>query len=88
MESSADMSPLEIRLWALETILAFVIASQHLQNSDPGAALERLHMLVLEGEWPLTEVPENAREAALDELARVAARVRAIQVELPRRLVD
>ena len=82
------MTPFEVRLWALETILAFVVASQHMQSLDPEESLERLRTLVLLGDWPLIELPEEVREAALAELVRVAERIQTIQAELPRRLVD
>ena len=88
MVTPHELTPLDIRLWALETILAYVVASQHMQDTAPKAALERLSALVIAGQWSLADLPDSLREAALAELARVAERIHAIQSELPPRLVD
>ena len=83
-----ELSPMDLRIWAIETTLAFVMASQHLQTSDPTAALGRLRLLVLAQAWPLSELPQASHAAAIAELERVAARIAAIQKMIPQRLVD
>ena len=83
-----EPAPMDLRIWAIETTLAFMVASQHLQTADPGAALARLRTLVLAQDWPLNDLPEASHPAAIKELEHLAARIIAIQKMIPQRLVD
>jgi hypothetical protein len=85
----ASTPSLEARIWALETLVAFLFAAQHMQTPDPAAAVARLRALLL-GRTDIPGAPADAagRDAALAQLERSVARITALQESLPRRLVD
>ncbi len=85
---SEELDEIEVRLAVLETLMDFQFASQHMQTSDPAAAVGRLRSLLLE------RMPRAAPDSDVQRVAITAAMERAIQriVDLqnglPRRLVD
>jgi hypothetical protein len=80
---------LEARVWALEMLVAFLFAAQHMQTPDPAAAVQRLKDMLIDraGEHDLPE-GEALRAAVLAELERAVGRAEVLQGMLPRRLVD
>ncbi|MDH7971462.1 hypothetical protein QH494_04650 [Sphingomonas sp. AR_OL41] len=77
---------LEARLAALEMLVSFLFASQHMQTADPAAALKRLRADLIENrDTPVATHPSSAFSATLD---RVVAGIVEIQDILPKRLVD
>jgi hypothetical protein len=85
-----ELSQIEVRLWALETLVAFQFAAQHLQSSDPAAAIKRLQTLLIERahESSFNAADADHLKAASAELEKSVERILAIQEQLPRRLVD
>ena len=79
-----ELAEIEVRLSALEILMAFQFAAQHMQTSDPAGAIHRLRSLLLEREGASGE-----RQAAISTaLERVVQRIVDLQERLPRRLVD
>ncbi len=88
MDDAAPPS-LEARIWALETLVAFLFAAQHLQTPDPAAAVARLRTFLIDRpDIPGAPAGADARDAALAELERSVNRIVELQDRLPRRLVD
>ena len=85
-----ELARIEVRLWALETLVAFQFAAQHLQTSDPTAAIKRLQTLLIErAHEPSFNAADAAHlKAASAELEKSVERILALQEQLPRRLVD
>lgn len=84
---SEESGDLETRLAALEFLVAYLFASQHLQTADPAAALDRLQMLLRnseDGETP-ARWPEPTVRIATERLLELMA---TIQETIPKRLVD
>jgi hypothetical protein len=82
-----DTPDIEARLAAMETMIAFLFASQHMLTADPAAALERLRQMIVAGKLtpPDTDPSPEAYAAAT---SRIVDRIVALQRDLPRRLVD
>jgi hypothetical protein len=80
-----EQAALEVRVRVLETLVAFQFAAQHMQTSDPAAAVRRLRDMLVDrarDEDPGSEAEVRAAlEASLE-------RIQSLQDELPRRLVD
>jgi hypothetical protein len=88
MDDAATPS-LEARIWALETLVAFLFAAQHMQTPDPAAAVARLRAMLLDrGDISGAPADRASREAALAELERSVGRITELQENLPKRLVD
>ncbi len=84
-----DGSSMEARIWALETLVAFLFAAQHMQTPDPAAAVARLRAQLIERAGDEVLPGDHIRrEAALAELDRAVGRILGLQERLPRRLVD
>jgi hypothetical protein len=83
-----ELADIEVRLAVLETLMDFQFASQHMQTSEPAAAINRLRSLLLErvaAALPDGEAPRADVTAALE---RAIQRIADLQEQLPRRLVD
>ena len=80
---------LEARIAALEMLVIFQFASQHMQTSDPASAIHRLRTLLLDRADPHpTDADEQRRKAALAAMHQILRRIADLQEKLPRRLVD
>jgi hypothetical protein len=80
-----EQAALEVRVRVLETLVAFQFAAQHMQTSDPAAAVRRLRDMLVDR--ARDEDPGSAAQvrAALEASLE---RIQSLQNELPRRLVD
>jgi hypothetical protein len=82
-----DLARLERRVKVLETLLAFQFAAQHMQTSDPAAAIRGLRSLLVSPDATLPAGAADDPELAA-EFERVVGLVESLQHTLPRRLVD
>ena len=84
------LSRTELRLLALETLVAFQFAGRHLQTNDPAAASAQLRQFLAdEARDPLFPDLGAADSAALSaELERTVERILRLQKRIPARLVD
>ncbi len=85
-----DLAAIKIRLQALETLVAFQFAAQHMQTPDPAAAIGRLRELLVDraAEIPMPGLDPSLADRARTELQQTLDRILALQAQLPRRLVD
>lgn len=81
MESLA----IEARLDALEKVVCFLVAAQHMQSPDPDAAVARLRQILATDEDTNRDAPNGSVEVAERRLLDI---IGALQAALPRRLVD
>ncbi len=79
-----------VKLWVLETLVAFQFAIQHMQTSDPAASIRllRTHLIDKAREFGLPGLAPRDHAAALAELERSLDRIAMLQASIPRRLVD
>jgi hypothetical protein len=84
------LSQTELRLLALETLVAFQFAGRHLQTNDPAAAVAQLRQfLAEEARDPLFPHLGAADAAAVSaELEQTVGRILRLQKRIPARLVD
>ncbi|HEX4301604.1 MAG TPA: hypothetical protein VHZ78_02340 [Rhizomicrobium sp.] len=80
-----ELSEIEVRLTVLEALVTFQFAAQHMQTSDPAAAVARLRSLLLDG---AVGSADERKAAVADALERTVQRILDLQEQLPRRLVD
>lgn len=85
-----DLAAIKIRLQALETLVAFQFAAQHMQTADPAAAIARLRELLVDraAEIPMPGLDPSLADRARTELRQAVERILDLQAQLPRRLVD
>jgi hypothetical protein len=80
-----ELAALEVRVRVLETLVAFQFAAQHMQTSDPAAAVRRLRDLLVDR---AREDDPASAEQVRAALTASLERIESLQAELPRRLVD
>ena len=78
---------INVRLQALEILVAFLFAAQHMQTTDPAAAVSRLRSMLLE-QFADRSSDAKDRNAVLAALEREVQHIQALQAKLPIRLVD
>lgn len=84
---SGDTPEIEVRLAALELLVAFLFAAQHTHTPDPDAALRQLHALLLDPDSAVR--PADVSTATIETAANHVLRlVVDLQERLPKRLVD
>jgi hypothetical protein len=83
-----ELSGIEARLRVLETLVAFQFAAQHMQTSDPAAAVRRLRELLVDNAREGSEADPELAPRVRAELQAALDRIQSLQEQLPRRLVD